>query len=40
MNNDLNLQRAIRPLAGATLTAVAANQAVRRALAIDRVLER
>ena len=40
LNNDLNLQRAVRPLAGATLTAVAANQAVRRALAIDRVLER
>ncbi len=40
LNNDLNLQRAIRPIAGATLTALAANQAVRRVLAIDRVLER
>lgn len=35
---DLQLQRAIRPLAGATLTAMATNQSVRRVLAIDRVL--
>ncbi len=35
---DLNLNRAIRPIAGATLTARAANQAVRRVLAIDRVV--
>jgi Na+-translocating ferredoxin:NAD+ oxidoreductase subunit G len=38
LNNDLNLQRGIRPVAGATLTALAANQAVRRVLAIDQVL--
>ena len=35
---DLNLNRAIRPIAGATLTATAANRAVRRVLAIDQVL--
>ncbi len=39
LDDDLDLQRAIRPIAGATLTAVATNQAVRRVLAIDRVLE-
>jgi hypothetical protein len=39
LNEDLNLQRAIRPLAGATLTAIAANQAVRRVLAIHQVLD-
>lgn len=33
------LGRSIRPIAGASLTAQAANQAVRRVLAIDRVLE-
>jgi hypothetical protein len=38
LTNDLQLQRAIRPIAGATLTARAANAAVRRALAIDRLL--
>ena len=38
LNNDLHLQRAIRSVAGATLTALAANQAVRRVLAIDQVL--
>ena len=38
LNPDLNLQRSIRPLAGATLTAIAANRAVRRVLAIDQVL--
>lgn len=35
---DLQVQRAIRPLAGATLTARAATEAVRRVLAIDAVL--
>ena len=39
LGDDLVLQRAIRPIAGATLTANAANAAVRRVLAIDRVLE-
>jgi electron transport complex protein RnfG len=39
LDDDLRLQRAIRPLAGATLTARAATDAVRRVLAIDRVLE-
>ena len=39
LDDDLALQRLIRPIAGATLTAVAANKAVRRVLAIDRVLE-
>ncbi len=39
LNEDLNLQRAIRPVAGATLTALAANQAVRRVLAIDQILQ-
>lgn len=38
LSSDLNLHRAIRPIAGATLTAAAANQAVRRVLAIDQVL--
>lgn len=38
LQDDLRLQGAIRSLAGATLTALAANQAVRRVLAIDRVL--
>lgn len=38
LTDDLNLQRAIRPIAGATLTARAINDAVRRVLAIDRVL--
>jgi hypothetical protein len=36
---DLALGRAIRPIAGGTLTAIAANGAVRRVLAIDQVLE-
>ncbi|MCG6928188.1 MAG: FMN-binding protein [Acidobacteria bacterium] len=40
LNDDLGLQRAIRPIAGATLTAHATNAAVRRVLAIDRVLAR
>lgn len=39
LSDDLALQRLIRPIAGATLTALAANQAVRRVLAIDQVLE-
>lgn len=39
LDDDLDLQRAIRPIAGATLTAIAANAAVRRVLAIDQVLE-
>ena len=39
LGDDLTLQRAIRPIAGASLTAIAANAAVRRVLAIDQVLE-
>lgn len=39
LSDDLRLQRAIRPIAGATLTAVAATDAVRRVLAIDSVLK-
>jgi len=39
LSDDLALQRAIRPIAGGTLTANAANAAVRRVLAIDQVLE-
>ncbi len=39
LSPEMNLQRAIRPVAGATLTARAANQAVRRVLAIDQILE-
>lgn len=35
---DLQVSRAIRPIAGATLTASAVNEAVRRVLAIDSVL--
>jgi hypothetical protein len=38
LDNELNLNRAIRPIAGASLTARAANAAVRRVLAIDAVL--
>ena len=38
LDEDLALNRAIRPIAGATLTARAANAAVRRVLAIDHVL--
>ena len=40
LDEELTLQRAIRPIAGATLTANAANAAVRRVLAIDQILER
>ncbi|MCW5979717.1 MAG: hypothetical protein KIT09_16680 [Bryobacteraceae bacterium] len=38
LSDDLNLQRAIRPIAGASLTGIATTQAVRRVLAIDRIL--
>lgn len=38
LQEDLRLQRAIRPIAGATLTANAVTDAVRRVLAIDAVL--
>lgn len=38
LKEDLRLQRAIRPIAGATLTAKAVTDAVRRVLAIDAVL--
>ena len=37
--DDVALHRAIRPIAGATLTAHAVNAAVRRVLALDMVLE-
>lgn len=36
---DLDLNRAIRPIAGATLTAKATNAAVRRILAVDHVMQ-
>ena len=39
LDDDLGINRAIRPIAGATLTARATNTAVRRVLAIDAVLE-
>ena len=39
LSDDVALQRAIRPIAGGTLTAHATNAAVRRVLAIDQVLE-
>jgi len=38
LGDDLAIDRAIRPMAGATLTARAVNTAVRRVLAIDQVL--
>jgi hypothetical protein len=38
LDDDLGINRAIRPIAGATLTARAANSAVRRVLAIDAIL--
>jgi hypothetical protein len=38
LNDDLAVNRAIHPIAGATLTARATNEAVRRVLAIDTVL--
>ena len=39
LTDDLAVQRAIRPIAGATLTTAVTNAAVRRVLAIDQVLE-
>lgn len=39
LDDDLALRRAIRPIAGATLTAIGTNEAVRRVLALDRVLQ-
>ena len=39
LTDDLALNRAIRPIAGATLTARAVTSAVRRILAIDAVLQ-
>ena len=39
LDDDVALQRAIRPIAGATLTAQSATDAVRRVMAIDEVLE-
>lgn len=39
LTDDLRLQRAIRPVAGATLTANAVTDAVRRVLAIDAVVQ-
>ncbi|MPY89500.1 MAG: FMN-binding protein [Luteitalea sp.] len=36
---ELSLQRGIRVITGATLTAIATNAAIRRVLAIDQVLE-
>ena len=38
LDDDLAIQRAIRPIAGATLTNRAVNGAVRRVLALDQVL--
>ena len=38
LDDDLGVNRAIRPIAGATLTTRAANSAVRRVLAIDEIL--
>lgn len=40
LSDELSLNRAIRPIVGATLTCLAANQAVRRVLAIDQVLQK
>ena len=39
LGDDVAIRRAIRPIAGATLTTHAVNSAVRRILALDRVLE-
>ena len=39
LTDDLRLHRAIRPIAGASLTAKATADAARRVMAIDRVLE-
>ena len=38
LDEDLAIQRAIRPIAGAALTAQAVSRAVRRVMAIDQVL--
>lgn len=38
LDDELGINRAIRPIAGATLTARATNAAVRRVLAIDQIL--
>lgn len=38
LSEDLEIDRAIRPIAGATLTTHAVNAAVRRVLALDRLL--
>lgn len=38
LGDDLAIQRAIRPIAGATLTTRSVNEAVRRILALDEVL--
>ena len=40
LDEELHLNRAVRPIAGATLTARAVNAATRRVLAIDEVLGR
>ncbi len=40
LSDDVALQRAIRPIAGATLTAHSTTDAVRRVIAIDQVLEK
>lgn len=40
LSDELSLNRAIRPIVGATLTSLAANRAVRRILAIDQVLQK
>lgn len=40
LSDDLAIMRAIRPIAGATLTTHAVNGAVRRVLALDQVLGR
>jgi hypothetical protein len=40
LDAELGLQRGIRSIAGATVTASSATDAVRRVLAVDRVLER
>jgi hypothetical protein len=39
LEGDLQLNRAIRPIAGATLTANAVTDAIRRVLAIDAALK-
>lgn len=38
LNDDMFINRAIRPIAGATLTALATNRSVRRILAIDKIM--